>query len=82
MATITNISNIIRAKKKKKQNKKTKQNKISSSNFPNSFGHKAKPRFEQHSRSMSMINIRGIADKLTKKDDQTQQLIDLSLNNK
>ena len=28
---------------------------------------------------MSMINIRGIADKLTKKDDQTQQLTDLSL---
>ena len=29
-----------------------------------------------------MINIRGTVDKLTKKDDQTQQLTDLSLKKK
>ena len=38
--------------------------------------------FEQHSRSILMINIRGTVDKLTKKDDQTQQLTDLSLKKK
>ena len=59
MATITNISNIIRVKKKKN----------SYFNFPNSFRHKTKSMFEQHSRSILMINIRGIVDKLTKKDD-------------
>ena len=73
MATITNISNIIRGKK----NTKTKFLLLI---FQIVLGIKLnQSRFEQHNRSILMINIRGIADKLTKKDDQTEQLIDLNL---
>ena len=66
-------------KKKKKKNTKTKT-KFLLLIFQIVLGIKLnQSRFEQHSRSILMINIRGIADKLTKKDDQTEQLIDLNL---